>query len=381
VAFIFSAIRKHFKSTDKLLLVLCIVTSLYGAALVYSATKRDDSIMATAVQLGALVVGLIAAMTISAIDYEDLARLWPVISFIALLLVGLTFVIGVAPEARPTAMRWLKLPGGIFFQPLELVKFAFILTFSFHLHKIKDRLNKFYNVLLLGVHGAVPALLAIRQDDTGSAVLFMLMFAVMMFAAGVQFRYFIAGIIGVAAALPFIWTHVFSQFHRDRIEVLFNQEAIDPNATGIFYHQFQGRIAIGSGEVWGRGFMNGPRVQNGMVPMSYNDFIFATAGEELGYIGCMIIFVLLLAILIKILFVAQRSNSLMGRLICIGVFTQLVVQALLNIGMCLCVAPVIGQTLPFFSAGGSSLLCTFLNIGLVLSVYIYNDNRNFYDDL
>jgi len=375
------ALRKHFKSTDKLLLVLCFVTSLYGVALVYSATRRHESIMATMVQLGALIIGLIAAIIISAVDYEDTARLWPVIMGIALLLVGLTFFIGVGPADRPDAVRWLKLPGGLFFQPLELLKFAFILTFSFHLHIIKDRINKFYNVLLLVVHGMLPVVLAIRQDDTGSAILFIVMFAAMMFVAGVQLRYFIIGIAGAAAAMPFIWTHVFSQFHRDRIEVLFNQEKIDPNAMGVFYHQFQGRIALGSGGLWGRGFLNGPRVQSGMVPMSFNDFIFVTAGEELGYVGCTLIMVLLLAILIRILWISKRSKSMMGSLICIGVFTQLAVQASLNIGMCLCVAPVVGQTLPFFSAGGSSILCTFLNIGLVLSVYIYNDNRNFYDDL
>ena len=112
-----------------------------------------------------------------------------------------------------------------------------------------------------------------------------------------------------------------------------------------------------------------------MVPESHNDFILSVSGEELGFLGCMAVFLLLAAIFIRILMVGHRSYSKMGMLICVGIFSQLAFQAILNAGMVLCLLPVIGVTLPFFSAGGSSLLTTFINIGLVLSVYIHNQKR------
>ena len=369
----FRSIGEYIKKTDKVLLSLCIGASVYGLLLIYSATHMSSPKQAI-VQSCALLIGLVAAILISLLDYEDISRFWIFIALAAVGLMVLTLLIGTGPSGSDNR-AWIMLPGGISVQTSEILKIAFIITFSRHLARLGDRVSEFKNVVLLGLHALIPIALVVATKDDGTATVFVAIFICMMFAAGVKLRYFLIGGGLMLIAAPIFWFKILSPYQRDRFLVVYNPEQYDPTGQGLFWQQGQGEIALGSGQLFGRGLFQGPRIQGQMVPESHNDFSLSVSGEELGFLGCMAVFLLLAAIFIRILMVGHRSYSKMGMLICVGIFSQLAFQAILNAGMVLCLLPVIGVTLPFFSAGGSSLLTTFINIGLVLSVYIHNQKR------
>ena len=150
----------------------------------------------------------------------------------------------------------------------------------------------------------------------------------------------------------------------------------DPDvAINEGYQQYQGRISIGSGGLFGTGIFEGPRVESNVVTFQHSDFIFSVAGEELGFLGCVLILLSLLALMGRIVYIAMRAKDDMGRDICMGFLGLIAIQTISNIGMCLALLPAMGVTLPFYSAGGSSLICLYLGLGLVQSVYMRKDDR------
>ncbi len=368
-------IADYIRETDKLLLLICLTASFYGTVLIYSATYSTGDIRQVLVQAASVAIGVAAAIFISLFDYKTIARRWYIWVGLCVALLIVTFIWGYAPQGTSNK-AWLELPGGMSFQPSELVKIAFIITFSLHIHKVRDQINRPKNLLLLCAHGAFPALLIhFLQGDDGTALILAFIFACMLFVSGVKLRYFIIAGAALAAAAPFIWFFVLNSYQRNRILIVFNPES---DLLGNGWQQWRGRIAIGSGGLTGYGFLQGPRIQSGNVPKAYNDFIFATAGEELGFFGCMAVLILLCALCLRILRVARLSRDKMGAMICTGVFAMFSIQTIINIGMCLSLLPVIGITLPFFSAGGTSLVSLFIGIGLILSVYIHRGRRRIY---
>ena len=162
--------------------------------------------------------------------------------------------------------------------------------------------------------------------------------------------------------------------HRERLINMFD---IDADIKGIGWQQYRGRQALANGGLFGQGYLKGDLTQLGKagVPEGHNDFIFVSIGEELGVLGCVVVLVLLAAICIRCLQIAKLSSKSEGKYICVGIFAMIFTQIIVNIGMCTSITPVIGVTLPFFSAGGTSLLCLFLGISLVHNVYVYRNSR------
>ena len=377
---LWSKIADYVRETDKVLLLLCISASLYGALMVFSTTRYSGSHHYFIVQLAATAIGLAVAVFVSVfIDYNKLVKWWPVPAAAALILVGLTFVIGYAP-AGTDDKAWIMLPFNMSFQPSELLKIAFIITFAKHVSVIEDRVNQPLNVLALLLHGAFPVALIHIQGDDGTALVLAILFLAMLFAAGIKLRYFaIAGGMA-AAALPVLWFFVLNEDQRTRFRILFNPES---DLYGSGWQQWRARVAMANGGFLGQGYLKGDFVQKGDVPLGYNDFMFASIGEELGLLGLMAVVALLLAIAVRILIVAHRAKDKQGVILCVGIFGMLCAQIILNIGMCVSVLPVIGITLPFFSAGGTSLVATYLGIGLVINVYMHRNRRLMYlkDDM
>ena len=163
--------------------------------------------------------------------------------------------------------------------------------------------------------------------------------------------------------------------HRARIKLLFD---IDADIKGIGYQQWLGRRCLADGGLFGQGYLKGTLTQSGIVPEGHNDFIFVGIGEELGFLGCLAVIILLVAICLRCIRVAKLSTKDSNRYVCIGFFAMIFAQSVINIGMCTSVLPVIGITLPFFSAGGTSLLCLYLGVGLVLNVYKHRNERTLY---
>lgn len=366
------------RESDKLLLILCAFTSLYGCAAVFTSTHYLENCRPFIVQLLCTVMGLCAAMLLSAFDYTAILKRWYFAAIIGVVPVLLTFFIGFAPPGTDDK-AWLDL-GITTFQPSELLKICFIITFSAHLSYVKPHINRLKYLLPVCAHGAFPILLIHFQGDDGTALVFAVMVVFMLWAAGVSWKYFLAALGAVLVASPIVFFFVMNEDQRARITSLFDSNA---DINGILYQQWYGKKALANGGFFGQGFLKGNLTQNGIVPYGYNDFIFVSIGEELGFLGCMAVILLLSAICIRCIRVAKLSNKDGGKLICVGMFSILFAQMLVNIGMCLSIFPVVGITLPFFSAGGTSLFCLYLGIGLVLNVYMHRNSRTIYlhDDM
>ena len=323
-------------------------------------------------QVFAIALGVAGAIVISLLDYGELANFWYLLAGFSVFLMIYTALFGEAVQGSGgvDARAWINI-GGRTFQSSELVKIAFCLTFAKHLDTLRKRglVDNPVHVVLLACHALVPMLLCQLQGDTGAAIVFFSMFLCMSLAAGVKLRYF--AILGgmVLVALPLVWRFAMSEYQKDRIVALFNLDNVDVQVNEG-YQQYQGMISIGSGKVTGQGLFNGSRVASNSVPFQQSDYIFSVAGEELGLVGCSLIILLLFLLLVKVIHVAHSSRDDLGKFICFGYFGIIALQSISNIGMCLALLPVMGVTLPFFSAGGSSAACMYFGIGLVQSVYM-----------
>lgn len=366
------AVANYIRNTDRLLLLLCAAASVYGCLLVYSdAQTSGGGRMAYLVQFLACGLGYVAAIVISKIDYEVICRFWPVLAVISLGLMALTFTPLGLNVAGTDDTAWLRLSLGPIkttFQPAELLKIVFVITFALHLTKVHETINRPLTVLLLCLHGLFPVGLVFLQGDYGTALVFIFIFICMLFAGGLRPLYFLVGLIGVTATVPILW-QVIGQDKRDRILSLI---FVDDYLSTTGWQQYLGVVALGSGKLWGVGYMQGGDHQ---VYARNNDFVFTVAGEEFGFIGAIAVIAILLAIVLVIMRDAMKAKDRLGMLLCTGMMSLIGFQSLINIGMTLRVIPVIGITLPFFSSGGSSVATLYLGIGLVLSVYYSSRTR------
>lgn len=369
---IWNNIRLFLRETDLWLLGACILTSVYGLVAVYSATRHnlvDGQIITREflIMFIAVVLGIGLCLIISYFNYEVFTRFWKFIGIVCIASLVLLFFIGTGPKARPDVHTWIDLK--LFsIQPSEFVKIGFIITFGVHLDKLREKINQPLSILQLGIHAMIPTFLVLKTGDMGSALVFIVIAAGMLFAAGVHWGYFLGGAALIGAATPLVWTYVFSSIQKDRFLALVYPE-LYPN---IIYQQERGMTAIGAGGFSGQGLFHGTYTQSGAVPEAQNDFVFTVIGEELGFIGCIAALALLSFISIRILIIGKKSRDRATALICSGMAAMLMGQVVINVGMCLMLLPVIGITLPFISAGGSSNLGVYIGIGLVLSIYRHN---------
>ncbi len=362
--------KKIFGDSDIILWLLTVAAVVYSLLLISSMQRAGDyNYLKT--QIAAIVLGTVAAVVISKADYRYIIEKWYISAVIAIVLAGLVFVFGIQVSGTDDT-AWINLPGGFTIQPSEFIKICFIITFSKHLSYLEEKnmVTTFLGVVTLVLHAVVPMLIIHIQGDDGTVLIFGFIFLFMAFTAGVQLRYF--AILGGALiiGIPVIWNLFMNDEHRNRFLALFD---IDGNAmTNYGWQQYQGKLSVAGGRLTGSGLYNGSRVEYGIVPEQENDFIFTVAGEELGFIGCIILLLILLFIIIRIIINASKSTDIRGRYICCGVFAMIASQTIINIGMVLVFFPVIGITLPLFSAGGSSALSTLICIGLVQSVCSHN---------
>ena len=361
------------KGTDFVTLLSALIASAYGLSLVYSATHsslKDGKIISSDVRsmIVSVLLGVIIAIIVSNIDYEIISKLWPIIAAGCAALMVYTFFFGVAPSARQDAKSWIDLKI-FYFQPSELLKVGFIISFSYHLDLVRDKINKIKTIIPLVIHGAVPIGLVMMTGDAGSALIFLVMFIGMLFFTRVNIGYFVAGICAIIVGFTVAWkVGIINGIQRQRIVALFY-----PNDfADVMYQQTNGKIALGSGGLLGQGYLKGSMTQSGAVPENQNDMILSVAGEELGFIGALFVVLILGFLVLRVLKTAMSARDNVGYLMCSGISVMLFAQMLVNIGMELSLLPCIGITLPLFSAGGSSSLCIYLALGIALSVYRYS---------
>ncbi|MBQ5910686.1 MAG: FtsW/RodA/SpoVE family cell cycle protein [Clostridia bacterium] len=371
---LFAIIADYIREIDKLLIILVFAASAFGCLAVMSATAYTENIRQFITQAIAMLVGLALAVFISNIDYKTMQKWWVVVALIGVVPVILTFFIGFAP-AGTDDKAWLLLPGNMSFQPAELLKICFIITFSAHLVKAKPTINKLKTLIPVVLHGAFPVVLIHFQGDDGTALVFGIMFACMLFAAGLKLRYFAVALGAAIVAAPLAFFFVLNEDQKARILYLFD---LDSNLQGIGYQQWMGRVAMANGGIFGQGLFSGSLTQSQGVPKGYNDFIFVCIGEELGILGCLTVLILLSAICFRCVNIARTAADDAGMFIAVGIFAMIFAQSVINLGMCMSLLPVIGITLPFFSAGGSSLLCLMCGIGVALSVHKHRNSGLIY---
>ncbi len=381
------SIKYALKETDFILFLLCFFTTAFGVLMVHSATRNEAIADGTLIGRDCLVmicaasVGIIACIIISFLDYDAIVRLWPLAGGFCLLLLLILFPFGEGAPGREEARCWLRIinVGGLVvrFQPSELAKIGFLITFTAHIEAVKDNINSLKNILLLLVHAIVPIGIIIITDDLGSAMVFAFIFVGMMFVSGVQLRYFAVAIGGAVAFVPLIWTKFLASFHKYRILAIYYPSSLSEEIYEKYiYQQQRGVNAIGSGQFWGDGLFKGTYTQSATgVPVNESDMVFTVVGEELGFIGAAGFLAVMVFIIVRIVAVGKMSRNLSGSLLCFGTAFMIGSQTIINIGMCLKLFPCIGITLPFLSAGGSSNLCIYLAIGIVMSVYRFNCNR------
>ena len=364
----------YFRRADKLLWILITAISIYALVLLNTVPYSGSRSYFTT-QLMAIAIGYIGALILTGFDYRDLASLWWLAAGVSILLLVYTHFagFGIQSSGGMDTKAWITIPVvGLSFQTSELVKIVFIVTYAKHISTVKERglLDHPLHVMLLGLHALFPvAWMVLVQKDMGSAVVFFFMFLAVSFAAGVKLRWFAATAGLLAVALPLAWNFgVIKDYQKTRLTSFLHLED-DPTGTG--WQQIQGRISIGSGQLFGRGLGTAPRVQKGVVSIQESDYIFSVAAESLGFIGCCAVILLLLGLMIRTLYVGIHATDILGTAICVGFFGMIAIQTVTNLGMCLNLLPVMGVTLPFFSAGGSSSACLYFGFGLVESVAMH----------
>lgn len=366
-------LKTYFSKTDSVLWIFTAAATIYSLLLI-SDMQRAGNYNYILTQSIAIAAGIIAAVVISLVNFNYIIKYWWIFALIGVTLSGLVFVFGVTVSGTDDT-AWIKLPGGFTIQPSEFMKICFIITFTKHLTFLNeiDKLKSVMGVLSLLAHLGIPIILIHLQGDDGTVLVFLIIAIGMAFLAGVPAKYF--AIMGgtLAVGIPILWNFFLNNEHRNRIMALFD---LDGNAlTNYGWQQYQGKVSIASGQALGSGLYNGRRVEFGIVPEQENDFIFTVAGEEFGFIGCIILLAILLFIIIRILLIAKNAYDTRASYICYGVFTMIAAQTIINLGMVLGFIPVIGITLPFFSSGGTSVMSMMISIGLVQSV-MYNKEQD-----
>ena len=371
------------RQSDLVLLALCVGSTLYGMVLIASATHFRGTLKYVAIQGFGLLIGVLLYFFFSAVDVGELSKKWKwllIFNFGFILLLRTPFGLtrngnrawlGVNDIGKRLGIGFLEnFP--ITVQPAEIVKITFILLLARQLALLQEKcdLRSFTNVIQPTAHaGAMFVFYYILSKDAGSGLVYLFVFLCMAFAAGFALRWIFLGVGGAVGAFLAAWNlGLLRGDWYDRIKVILDH-SYQPEKKG--FQQTRGMLALGSGKLTGQGLFQGTQTQSSAkwsLPERQTDFIFCVCGEELGFIGCLLIIVLLLAIIVRCLIVAREAPTRMESLVCVGMAGMLIFQTIANIGMCLFLMPVIGLTLPFFSYGGSSVVTLFGAMGVVSGI-------------
>ena len=357
--------KKSFKKFDFILFLTVLTLCLFGFVVLHSATlstATGESIMRS--QSIATIIGFIAFAVLVIMDYEFIGKLYIPIYIVSIALLVTVLIFGIGDEQVGVGARsWLNI-GGFVFQPAEFVKIGLIISLAKFIDKNKETINAPFTLIKILLFAFFPVFLIFLQPDLGTAVVFIFFILAMLFAAGIKWRYF-GYAIGIGLlSLPIIWFNLAS-FQKNRI-----LDFIDPSrdTSGTGYQALQGRIAIGSGQLLGRGLYQGSQTQFNFIPAKQTDFIFAVLSEELGFLGGAILMLLYFIMMQRFLAIGKKSEDMFGSLMAIGIFASFLIHIWENIGMTIGLMPVTGIPLPFFSHGGTYQLVNLISVGIVLSV-------------
>jgi rod shape determining protein RodA len=348
--------KNAFRQLDGILLMLICGVLLVSAVVLYSASGQNSArLTGHLVNIG---VAFAVMIVIANVPPHLLGRVGP-----GLYVLGIVLLLGVAlfGEVRNGARRWIDL--GFAFQPSELLKLALPLMLAWYFQRNEAILRlQHYGTAALLI--AVPLLLILRQPDLGTTMLIGASGFYLLFFAGLSWKIIVGIITAGLGSLPLVW-NLMHDYQRQRVMTLLDPSS-DPLGAG--YHIIQASIAIGSGGVFGSGWMHGTQNQLDFIPERSTDFIFAVFGEEFGYLGAILLIVLYLGIVARGLVIAARAPTMFGRLMAGTISLNFFTYAFVNMGMVSGVLPVVGVPLPLMSYGGTAMITLMLGMGMVMSV-------------
>jgi rod shape determining protein RodA len=360
------------RNMDKPLLIATLLLTIAGVMVLYATTVKAAGVGTDVDALNQMIfagLGIAVVAALTAIDY----RLWlRLTGFAYAASIFLLILVDIAGQTALGAQRWIDI-GFFRFQPSELVKIVLILVLAKLLSQNYDRLEQpkylLQSILLTGL----PVMLVLAQPDLGTALVLLAIWFMMILVSPIPKGYVLALAVAGILFVP-IGITMLQPYQRDRLTVFINPAA-DPLGRG--FNVVQASIAVGSGQLFGRGLAAGSQSQLNFLPSQHTDFIFAVWAEKLGFVGTILMLALFTLLITRIIIVANRSRDRFGMFVCVGIATMLLFHILVNVGMNMGIMPVTGIPLPFISYGGTSLIVALAAIGLVQSVAVRHKKISF----
>jgi rod shape determining protein RodA len=356
--------RRLLQNFDWVLLLILILIGSLSILNLYSATfpiKDAGGSQIFLKQIYWYIIGFVVLLMMTTFDYHALERLAYPVYFLSLFLLVLVLVIG---KAYSGSQRWISL-GGIAFQPSEFAKIALVIIlaryFTGHGEYTGYRLRDLWRPSILVV---LPFLLTVKEPDLGTALVQVIIFFSIVLFMKVKWKSLMILVIGTLVATPFIW-YTLKEYQQKRIITFLNPD-MDPLGAG--YHIIQSKITVGSGLLWGKGFLKGTQTRLHFLPEQHSDFAFSVLAEEWGFIGSAILLILYLLLVFRGINIAKNSKDLFGSLLAVGIISVVFWQLVINVSMAIGLLPVVGIPLVFFSSGGSSIISTMLGMGLLMNI-------------
>lgn len=345
---------------DAMLLMLILILTAAGFIILFSASNQQLKMVEF--QFAHFLLGLVALFLIAQISPVTMRRYAPLIYFIGLLLLIVVLIIG---HIGKGGQRWLHV--GLFrFQPAEILKLALPLTLAWYFHRTQLPIqlkHLFFAIPII----LIPAILTAKQPDLGTAILMVMGSASVLFLAGLSWRIITMIMSAIIASVPFVW-YLLYDYQKQRVLTFLDPEH-DP--LGKSYHIIQSKIAIGSGGLFGKGWLHGTQSTLHFLPEHTTDFIFAVAAEEFGFIGCTILLLLYMLIVCRCLYITVHAQDTFSRLLAGSITFVFFVSFFINIGMVSGILPIVGVPLPLVSYGGTAMVTMLANFGILMSIHTH----------
>ena len=360
----YSSAFAKLQSINYPLLGLIITLFFVGLAALYSISNGDFNSWPLK-HSQRFILGLIIFFLVIFFDLRLIFGYAYVIFFLSIMSLVIIPFFGIESNG---ATRWINI-AGISLQPSEFVKYTLILALAKYFHSINNDSSFIKTLIIPLIITIVPVFLVITQPDLGTALIILLGGISLFWISGLNYKYFILGVFSILCSLPVLWQYL-KDYQKDRVLTFFNPER-DPLGNG--YHIMQSKIALGSGGIFGKGYMEGTQSHQNFLPEMQTDFIFTMLGEEFGFIGTLLLLLMYAALIMISIRLALKSRSLFSKYLSLGVCNVFFIYVFVNIGMVTGLLPVVGVPLPFISYGGSSMLAVMFGFGLLMNCYI---NRN-----
>jgi len=361
---IYSSVFAKLQSINYPLLGLIITLFFVGLAALYSISNGDFNSWPLK-HSQRFILGLIIFFLVIFFDLRLIFGYAYLIFFLSIISLAIIPFFGIESNG---ATRWINI-AGISLQPSEFVKYTLILALAKYFHSISNDSGFIKTLIIPLIITIVPVFLVITQPDLGTALIILLGGISLFWISGLNYKYFIVGVFSILCSLPVLWQYL-KDYQKDRVLTFFNPER-DPLGNG--YHIMQSKIALGSGGIFGKGYMEGTQSHLNFLPEMQTDFIFTMLGEEFGFIGTLLLLLIYAALIMISIRLALKSRSLFSKYLSLGVCNVFFIYVFVNIGMVTGLLPVVGVPLPFISYGGSSMLAVMFGFGLLMNCYI---NRN-----